>query len=245
MPAISAAEATAVAVQEQRVMNASRFIPETPDMYRRAAQANRLYIFNVGPWAHLRELGSAGSFRIPACPADREYSDPVVVNGVVEEPYPITEVECKQILTEGAALAGQIIGEGPFIAKASSFVPYGVFLSPTPVPSREALATANAALQRQHAKHIREADEAYMRDPANKLGVIQDAWHLVSAHALKKSPAECRWMGQSVAPAERSNCPGCGEVYNVGILRHSCGWFFDRAKWEANQAGSNSSKSGK
>lgn len=239
---VSAAEAAAAATQEQRALNASRFIPGTPDLYRQASLAARVYIFNVGPWSHVRELGSAGSFHIPACPPDREHSAPVVVNGVVEEPYPISEAECKQILTDGRQLAGQIIGEGPHISKAASFAPYGVFISETRVPSAEDLAAASERLQKQHARHIREANEAFMSDPANKLGVIQPAWHFVSAHALKKSAAECRWLGESLKPAERDNCPGCGEVYTKGIMRHSCGWFFDRAKWEANQSGGKSGK---
>ena len=230
---VSAAEAATSAVQQQRALNASRFVPQDPDIYREAARAHRLYIFNVGPWPHIRELGSAGAFRIPACPAGKDYSDPVVIDGVVGEPYPINEVECKVIQTKGSDLAGQIIGEGPFIPKSASFVPFGVFISPTPKPSKELLAAANAALQQRHLDHVREANAAYMKDPTNKEGVIQSAWHVVSAHALKKTKAECPWLGESLAPAGRDNCPGCGSTFNVGVLKcRECGYILDKPRYD-------------
>ncbi len=229
----AAPEVEAAVAQHQRAMNASRFIPAVPDIFREASQAHRLYIFNVGPWAHSRDLGSAGTFRIPACPAGKDYSDPVVIDGVVDEPYPINEVECKVIQTSGADLANQIIGEGPFISKASSFVPFGVFISPTPKPSRELMAAANTALQNKHIAHVREANAAFQKDPTNREGVIQSAWHFVSAHALKKGKGECPWLGESLVPAGRENCPGCGDVYNVGILRCKCGFVLDKKRYDA------------
>lgn len=219
---------------EQAVLNGRhRFIPQTPEIFRKASEANRVYIINVGPWAHVRELGSAGTFRIPACPEGREYSDPVVIDGVVDEPYPINEAECKMIQTSGGDLAGQIIGEGPFIPKASSFAPFGVFISPAPVPTKEQIAKANAALQQKHLDHIREANAAFMKDPTNKDGIIQAAYHVVSAHALKKSKAECPWLGESLAPAGRDNCPSCGAVYNVGIMKcKDCGFILDKKRYD-------------
>ncbi len=229
----AAPEIEASVAQHQRAMNASRFIPQEPDIFREASKAHRLYIFNVGPWSHVRELGSAGAFRIPACPAGKDYSEPVIVDGVVGEPYPINEVECKVIQTKGSDLAGQIIGEGPFIPKTSSFVPFGVFISPTPKPSKELLAAANAALQQRHLDHVREANAVFMKDPTNKDGVIQAAWHVLSAHALKKSKAECPWLGESLAPAGRDNCPSCGAVYNVGIMKcKDCSFILDKPRYD-------------
>lgn len=218
-------------------MNASRFIPPTLDMYREASEKNRVYIFNVGPWSHSRELGSAGTFRIPACPKDREYSEPIVINGAFEEPYPINEAECKMLTEPGIAVAQQILGEGPHVAPNSSLRPYGVFISPTLRPSKEDLAAATQHLMEKHVSLVAEAAEAYSMGPAAAKDTISPLWHFVSARALKKTEAECPWLGNTQVPKERQNCPGCGEVYTVGILRHSCGWFFDKEKWEANQKG--------
>lgn len=244
----TANEVLAAASNEQRALNSSRFVPTMPGIVRRVSVENRVYIFNVGPWAHVRELGSTGTFRIPACPEGEEYSTPLAIDAICEEPYPKDEASCVTLppcgepgqLTgqgSGLLLAKQIIGDGPFIAKRASFVPYGVFISPKPIPPKTLLAAANVELRKRHLAHIEEARRAFIKDPTNSWGIIQAEWHFVSADALKLSPAECPWRGQVVAAGGRANCPGCGDAYNVGILRHSCGWFFDKAKWEANQAG--------
>ena len=240
----TAAEAATAAAADMRALNSARYVPTQPALVRDVSAANRIFIFNVGPWAHTRELGSAGTYRIPACPEDKDYSSPVVIEGLVNEPYPENEATCtmlpacgepRQLRGEGSglALAKQIIGEGPFIAKRASFVPYGVFISPTPKPSKELLAAARAELEKRHLAHIREANAAFMRDPTNREGVIQPAWHHVSAHALKKSKAECPWLGESLAPAGREECPGCGTPYNVGILKcRDCNYILDKSRYD-------------
>ena len=239
----TAAEALASASNEQRALNSSRYVPTMPEIVRKVSAENRIYIFNVGPWAHTRELGSAGNFHVPACPEGKEHSAPLVIDGLVSEAYPINEVTCTtlpacgepgQLAGEGSgmALAKQIIGDGPFISKRASFVPMGVFISTTPKPSKEALAAARLELEKRHVAHIREANNAFMRDPTNKEGVIQPAYHFVSAHALKKSAAECPWLGASLAPAGRENCPGCGDPYNVGILKCKCGYILNKPAYD-------------
>jgi len=241
---LSAVEAEQNALQRQRALNSSRYIPTLPDMFRKVSEENRVYIFNVGPWEHLKEFGSAGNFRIPACPAGREHSDPLCIDGVVGEPYPKDEVSCvtlpvsgkpRQLSGEGEGidLALQIIGKGPHVPPGADLVRYGVFISRTPKPSKEARSAAWEELQKQHLAHIREANDEFMRDPTNKNGVIQPHWHHVSAHALKKSKAECPWVGESLAPAGRDNCPGCGNVYNVGLEKCACGRVLDKAKYDA------------
>lgn len=221
---------------DQRALNASRFIPRTPELYREIAEQNRVYIFNVGPWAHRRELGSAGSYLIRACPEDRPYSEPVTILGVVEEPYPINEAECKVMTTSGRDLALQVLGEGPFIAPSQSFAPFGVFLSPTPVPSEDALKEAHRRLNDKYRELVKEASDAYAKGPAIAETVISPDFHYVAARKLRKTAVECPWLAHTSEPEHREACPGCGEAYKVGIVRHACGWIFDRAKWEANQA---------
>ncbi len=240
----TANEALAAASTQQRALNSSRYVPTMPGIVRKVSVENRVYIFNVGPWAHVRELGSVGAFRIPACPEDKDYSAPLVIDGLVSEPYPINEATCASLPScgepgqlsgegSGLALAKQIVGDGPFIAKSSRFVPYGVFISPTIRPSKELMAAANAELQAQHLKHVREANAAFQRDPTNREGVIQAAWHVVSAHALRKSKAECPWLGESLAPAGRENCPSCGAVYNVGIMKcKDCSFILDKPRYD-------------
>lgn len=221
--------------QHVRGMNASRYIPETLEMYREASIRNRVYIFNVGPWAHVRELGSDGRFVIPACPAGAEYSEPIIINGAFEQPYPINEAECKMLVEKGTDVAFQILGEGPHVSPNSSFRPFGVFISSTEKPSKADLDAARAKLVQKYVELVAEASDAFAMGSDAARNTIRPDWHFVAARALKKTEAECPWLGNTQVPKERQNCPGCGEVYTVGILRHSCGWFFDKKKWEANQ----------
>jgi hypothetical protein len=102
-------------------------------------------------------------------------------------------------------------------------------------PSAENLAKAHAHLQAKYMELIREADDAYARGPKAVQEIISPDWHFVAARAMKKTEAECPWMKNTEVPAARDECPGCGEIYKVGILRHSCGWFFNREAWEKNQ----------
>jgi hypothetical protein len=217
----------------QRAMNSSRYIPETPDIYRQIAEANKVYIFNVGPWTHRRELGSAGTFVVRACPAGQEYSEPVVLKGVVEEPYPINEVECKIMPTEGMVLAMQVIGEGPFIPKSSSFVPFGVFISTDAKPSPKDLVIAKNTLQRKYLELIHEANTAFSNGPNAVNETIRPEWHFVAARALKRTEAECPWLkGTEVGP-ERQACPGCGTVYSTGVMKcRTCGFITDKKRYD-------------
>lgn len=219
--------------QYVRGMNASRYIPETPEMYRKAAEANKVYLFNVGPWKHVRELGSAGAFIIPPCPQDKEYSEPVVISGVVEEPYPINEVECKNLTTEGMTLALQVLGEGPFIPRSSSFRAFGVFISTSPVPSKDEVAKARGELQKKYVELVAAAGDAYASGHLTAQEVIRPEWHRVAARALRKSEAECPWLGNTQVPAARAECPGCGNVFKVGIIKcGGCGFILDKPKYD-------------
>jgi hypothetical protein len=220
---------------EQAALNASRFIPRTPELYREIAEQNKVFIFNVGPWAHRRDLGSAGSFFVKACPEGKPYSEPVVILGVVEEPYPINEAECKVMTETGRNLALQVLGEGPFIPRSSSFSPYGVFLSSTPEPSEEALAEAHKKLNDKYRELVKEASDAYAKGPVFAEQVISPDYHFIAARKLKKSVAECPWLANTQEPEARISCPGCGDPVKAGVVVHKeCGWIFDREKWEAN-----------
>lgn len=218
---------------DQRAMNASRHIPDTPEMFREISESRRVFIFNVGPWSHSRELGSAGTFRIPACAEGKEYSTPVVIEGVEQEPYPINEVECKMLMTEGIALANQVLGEGPFVPKSSSFRPFGVFISSSNPPKKEDVAAARQALGEKYVELVAAAADAYQMGPQAAKETIRPEWHFVAARALRKSEAECPWLANTQAPAARNECPGCGTVYKVGIIKcGNCQMILDKKKFD-------------
>lgn len=234
----------------QRALNSSRYIPVPDPLVQKTSEENRIYIFNVGPWSRRRELGSAGIYVIPACPAGREYSDPVIINGLESEPYPINETECAiipksgrpgQLRGEGNGmlLAQQVLGEGPMLPPSASFRPFGIFLSKTPIPSKQDLDNARAALQKKRVDLVREANDAWAKD-RDKWGTITDL-HRTAARDLGKTAVECPWFGETIIPQERKTCPSCGTPYEVGIAEcPKCGDVLDadayRAKMERLEA---------
>ena len=207
------------------------------------SEQNRVYLFNVGPWEHVRELGSAGKFRIPPCPAGKEYSAPVVIDGIEEEPYPINETSCVMIPkagkpgqlsgpADGTLLAQQVLGEGPHVAPNSSFRPFGVGITKQWPPSKVDLDKARAALHTKKLELVRLANEAYARGPRAFDEIFMPDWHFWAAHQLKKSVAECPWLANTQEVAAREYCPSCGESYQVGIMRHSCGFILDKKRYD-------------
>ena len=231
----------------QRAMNASRFIPQVDELVAEVSAANRVYIFNTGPWTHCRELGSAGRWFIPACSEGEDYSKPVMIEGLVGEPYPINEVECaiKPLSGKHGQLGGtssgwdfamQILGEGPHIPRGQSFRPFGVFLSHSEVPKPEELRAAKALLQQKYVELVRYASEAYAQGPVKAAEIIQPDWHFRAARALKKTEAECPWLANTTVGGERRECPNCGTAYTVGIAQcASCKNILDEAKYLENE----------
>jgi len=241
MPAltVNAQEALRSAQDEQRRMNKSRFIPPMLDMVQQVSEKAKIYIFNVGPWAHQRLMGSLGSFIVRACPEGKEYSEPLVLDGIVSELYPINEGEYKRTMEDGYAIAQQILGVGPHLSPRNSFVPYGVFISRSNPPEKHEIKAAKEKLREKFLELVTEADLAYSQGPKAAEETIRPETHFVAARALRKTEAECAWLKNAQAPAERAECPGCGAVHKVGVMKcRECGFILDQKRYsEAVKAG--------
>ena len=229
-----------------RAMTGSRFVPDMPDIFKEASEAARLYIFNIGPWAHVREMGSCGIQRIPACLDDKEFSEPIVIEGAEAEPYPINEMECAMKPKagkpgqlggpgDGYLYAQQIIGEGPHVPQSSSFIPFGVFISRSNPPAKVDLLKAKAKLQEKYLELVRYANEQWSKGPAFQADILnRPEWYFVAARKLGKTEIDCPYLQNSIAPAERAQCQNCGKVYEVGIAMCSgCGSILDEEKYIA------------
>jgi hypothetical protein len=230
----------------QRAMTGSRYVPDLPDIFKEASEAARIFIFNVGPWPHVREMGSCGIQRIPACPDGKEYSEPIVIEGAEAEPYPINEIECAMKpkagkpgqlggAGDGYLYAQQIIGEGPHVPRSSSFVPFGVFISRSNPPAKADLAKAKQVLEAKYLELVRYANEQWGKGPAFQADILnRPEWYFVAARKLGKTEIDCPFLQNSVAPAERAACGNCGKVYEIGIAMCSgCGSILDEEKYIA------------
>ena len=243
MALVTAAEAGRAVMEQQRSLNSSRYIPDMDPLVKEVSDANRLYIFNVGPWSHQRQLGSAGTYFVPACPAGQSYSNPIVIQGIENEHYPVNETECAtlpkcgrpgQLRGDGQGLlfAQQILGEGPMLPAHSSLRPFGVFISKTKEPTEEDLSAARFALRQRQGELVAEANEIYVTDREHAGTLISSQWHRKAALDLGKTVQECPWLGESIAPAERKKCPSCGTPYEVGVAECAkCGDVLDEDKY--------------
>jgi hypothetical protein len=224
----------------QRRMNSSRYAPPMLPVMSEISKRTLVYVFNVGPWPQVRYLGSAGTFYIPACEEGKDVSAPVILQGIVREFYPISEVEMKPFDTDGFEFAEQIVGAkadgsaSPHLAPRNSFLPYGVFATKNKVPTAEELAAARKRLNETFLKLINEADQAYARGPKAAEETINPDIHFAAARALHKTESECAWLRNSATPAARDECPSCGSIYKIGIMKcRECGYILDKPKHDA------------
>src|SRR6185437_11067536 len=98
------------------------------------SEKSKVYIFNVGPWAITQSCGSLGSKHIPACPEGKEYSEPLVLDGLCIERYPLREGTMDLLMHKNATgwnVAGEIIGAKwtPHTLPGNSLEKYGIFRS--------------------------------------------------------------------------------------------------------------------
>src|SRR6185436_11085348 len=97
-----------------------------PDMVKALADQKKVYIFNVSPWTYRRRMGTLGTFVIKGCEEGKDHSDPVIIPGLLFEPYPDSETTDKIITEEGRYAAEQIVGIGPHNLPANSLTRCGV-----------------------------------------------------------------------------------------------------------------------
>lgn len=214
-----------------RRMNQGRRIPALPNIVKRMAEEEQLHIFNVGPWAHRRELGSLGVFFIQACEKGKPYSTPLIVPGIVTEPIPTSEKDMEWRQEDGRYIAEQIVGFGKMLGPQYDLRPYGVFIAEKKEPSKHELARANEALELKYKELISDIRMAHGRGAKDFTAAYRPDYHDVAARELKLMDEP--WLVRA-NPAGREKCPSCGTSYEVGIVMcASCKYILDEAKFKA------------
>lgn len=228
-----ASSALAITDVMRKFNGAGRKINRVPSLVQKASDAEKVYIFNVGPWAQNVSMGSLGTFHIPACEEGKAHSTALVIDGLVIEYYPLRENVMDALIDEegstGWNVAHQIIGVGKQLAPNNSLVKYGLFVSRTNTPSKADLDKARLALHKHCTDLVNDANTSVTE--GNSKDVIRPEQHFVAARILKKTVAECPWLSREVQQADRAACPGCGTVYTVGIIMcRECEYVLDMDK---------------
>lgn len=194
-------------------------VPVIPQSMRDLAEANPVYIFNVGPKEFMQEMGSMGKHLILACPEGERYSTPRVIPGVVYEGIPVDIKKLEYRQCPGMDLAMDIVGLGPFKKAEAALTHWGVFISRSNPPKDKEIEQANQMLLDTCLKLVREGDDFHNAGPQEYRNISADhRW------ALRKTNLNRAW-GTSTLVMEI--CPGCQDSVKPGVVVHGCGAVLD------------------
>ena len=170
----------------------------------------RVHIYNVGPFPHIIPCGSAGTFYIPACPADKPYVEMLTPLHVLEEElYPSRDKkEFKRLQDEGRKMAIDLLGEGRNQDKKQSRRRVGVFIAAGDEPTMKELGDANAELKKYASEQVLYMDNLWDRDRKLAYDVYRTETFGACARVLKLTGKEKPWLAQG-SPSENIECPAC------------------------------------
>lgn len=210
-----------------------RRIPVLPESMLRMSNNNRLYIHNVGPWDHVRLMGSMGQFVIPKKPKDAPYASMRAIPGIVTELIPVDETQFALESSDPMDLAQQILGEGRFQMPGHSLRLRGVFISRNEVPTDEELDAAHETLYNLAKEMFDEAEMAYAKGPKDAELIIGPDHRTFAAVMLGRLDAP--WVSNHMK-GERQLCPVCGNYSDEGVMlcgNHNPPHIFDMAAYKA------------
>lgn len=214
-----APRSAAGAVAERQKSLNTRYVPPQMESVERLSKETQVYIFNVGPWSHDQRTG-AGRFQIPACEEGKQYSEPVIIPGIFSHLYPQDEKSMRRIDEDGYAVALDVVGIGVGLAPTNALTRYGVAICRQWPPSKSEVAKAWEALRVGELNLlVTEANRAMAQGPAEVDKTIRER-HYQAARMLKKTVAECPWLGQAVANTSNNvDCKFCGEPIKPNLAK--------------------------
>jgi hypothetical protein len=221
----------------RRQAKPQRRIPEIPLSIQQYSRERCIQIYNVGPWQHIESKGSWGIFVIPACPEGQPFvrmlpSSPGCpgVPGTWHEFMIEDDKNMKYEQQDGLFVAEQIVGVGGHMQAGDSLIFKGVFIGsergPDAMPTASELKAANVALDEYCDYLIQEAETAWVeRRPKD---ISKDTHHLA---AKRRGRMDLQWIRFDQPQAKRE-CPVCGKLSAIGIIRCECSYKFDPAAWD-------------
>lgn len=143
-------------------------LPYEPEPIKELSRHIQVYIFNVGPFEFVRDMGSYGAIKIPRPSEGCDISAPLVIPGLPSELYPglhgmvrIYHQPIKEILNPGLDFARSVVGIDPVDSTGSDFGAYGVFISENSSPHPDSIASARERLFRTATEECDRADGLY------------------------------------------------------------------------------------
>lgn len=222
----------------QRAFNTAREFDDLPDMISELSKKNQVAIVSVGPWSQVIPCGSLGTKFVPACKEGEEYSDPLVLDGLTLERYPLRENKMDILMHKDATGwndAHQMIGVGKHLMPSNSKVKLGLLVTKgnpdlEPLSRADAedadkvrlwlrerfrptvaeIAAAHKALNQHFNKLVNEARSAAAQGQKTAEETIRPDQHIRAAKILGLDPQAERWMQSAVPEGQRITCSFCG-----------------------------------
>lgn len=233
------------AANAQALLNKTREIDDLPEMIQELSQKEQVAIVSVGPWPQVIKAGTLGTKFVPACKEGEEYSDPLVLDGLTIERYPLREGKMDLLMHKNATgmnTAMQLIGVGPHLHPMNSKIKLGLFVTKgnpnfPPLsekdakdpekrrwwlrerfrPSKEELKKANEALNKRFNQLVQEARSAAAQGQKALEDTVRPNQHILAAQRLGLDPQAERWMQNAVPEAARVKCSFCGVSMTDGV----------------------------
>ena len=176
------------------------------------------YLFNIYNTEHQINLGTAGQYYVPPCPAGETWvRSPTVIPGTVEDIYPHftdkEEYRCRPTPGEDVVKAALGIGVGQ--GESEDIRRFGVFASHNSTPTKAELAEAKKRLVVELQRQLRKADQLFASaDPMERKSIDNEQFYQAARFLNVKKP----WMSEAT---EMSVCPFCTSA--VGPNASICG----------------------
>jgi hypothetical protein len=229
------------------LLNKGREVDDLPEMIQELSNREQVAILSVGPWAQVIKAGTLGTKYVPACKDGEEYSDPLVLDGLTVERYPLREGKMDLLMHKNATgwnTAMQLIGVGAHLHPMNSKVKYGLFVTKgnpgfPPLsakdandpekkrwwlrerfkPTKEELEKARKALYGRFNSLVQEARSAAAQGQKALEETVRPTQHILAAQRLGLDPQTERWMQNAVPEAARVKCGYCGVSVPDGVIK--------------------------
>lgn len=189
-----------------------KVIRRMPRVLAEATSRPHFYIFNVGPWAWSRQLGSNGTRLIPACPEGQKHSEALTVPILHNETVATDMNKMENTQEEGEVLVNAILMKGYGFKPENSLENWGVAVIEHWPPEEEDLAEPMKKLNAKCDELIFEADRFHDNREFNNITEMH-RW------AARRRKQQKGWLN---ANPDTVNCPACGSVVmpNIAVCPH-------------------------
>ncbi len=249
------------AMNAQALLNKGREIDDLPEMIEELSKKEQVAIISVGPWPQVIKAGTLGTKFVPACREGEEYSDPLVLDGLTIERYPLREGKMDLLMHKNATgmnTAKQLIGVGPHLHPMNSKVKYGLFVtkgnpSLPPLgakdaqdpekrrwwlrerfkPSKAELEAANKALHARYNTLVQEARSAAAQGQKALEDTVRPNQHILAAQKMGLDPQAERWMQNAVPEGKKMVCKFCQVNIPAGSIKcQNCNEILDQKAYD-------------